>query len=94
MSRPRGYCLFGSPVEGDRNGTMALLQHRDTHDPETGCRYTVKAYEGRRDRMSAGTWRHVGIVVMPLHAAFIPITPAADSEDEVQVVAVVEVLRA
>jgi phage repressor protein C with HTH and peptisase S24 domain len=87
------YCLFVSPVEGDRNGRTVLVQHRDIHDPETGGSYTVKVYESRKDQMPDGTWRHKEIALRPLNPAFRTITLAKVPEGEVQVVAeVVEVL--
>ena len=37
------YCLFASPVEGTRQGRTVVVLLRDTADPETGLRFTVKA---------------------------------------------------
>src|SRR5690606_18293917 len=42
------YCLFASPVTGSRQGRTVLAQLRDTADPETGHRYTVKRYESEK----------------------------------------------
>ena len=36
------------PVEGTRQGKTVLVQLRDTTDPETSQRYTVKRYESEK----------------------------------------------
>ena len=43
------YCLFSAPVTGGtREGRTVLVQLRDSVDPETGERYTVKRYESEK----------------------------------------------
>jgi transcriptional regulator with XRE-family HTH domain len=41
------YCLFASPVSGDLQGRVLLVQHRGIHDADTGTSYTVKRFERR-----------------------------------------------
>jgi len=38
------YALFRAPFDGSRQGKAVLVQLRDSADPETGERYTVKRY--------------------------------------------------
>ena len=86
------YCLFASPVTGTRQGRTVLVQLRDTTDPDTGQRFTVKRYRSER---TAGTdgWRHVRITLEPTNPDFEPIELRVDDEDSVKVVAeVIEVI--
>jgi type I restriction enzyme R subunit len=86
------YCLFASPVEGSRQGKTVLVQLRDSFDPETGERYTVKQYES--EKVGDGdSWRHSKITLKPLNPNFDPIVLTEDLEGQVQVIAeCVEVL--
>ena len=86
------YCLFASPVTGTRQGRTVLVQLRDTVDPDTGERFTVKRY---RSETSAGEdgWRHVRIVLKPVNPEFAPIELKTEDEGSVSVVAeLVEVI--
>ncbi len=86
------YCLFAAPVEGTRQGKTVLAQLRDTTDPETGQRYTVKRYESEKER-SGSSWRHTRITLKPLNPDFEPIVLAGADEAQLQVIAeLVEVL--
>jgi len=58
------YCLFAAPVTGARQGKTVLVQLRDTTDPETGERFTVKRYESEKSR-DGGSWRHGTITLQP-----------------------------
>ncbi|HTG34983.1 MAG TPA: S24 family peptidase [Thermoanaerobaculia bacterium] len=86
------YCLFAAPVEGTRQGKIVLAQLRDTTDPETGQRYTVKRYES--EKMKDGdSWSHTKITLKPLNPDFGPIVLTRADQEELQVIAeVVEVL--
>ena len=86
------YCLFAAPVTGTRQGKTVLVQLRDTIDPETGKRYTVKRYESQKTK-SGDSWRHATITLKPLNPDFQPIVLTGDERGEFQVVAeLVEVL--
>ncbi|HEV7676950.1 MAG TPA: S24 family peptidase [Candidatus Dormibacteraeota bacterium] len=86
------YCLFRAPVEGSRQGKTVLVQLRDTADPETGQRYTVKRYDS--DKAAKGdSWRHERITLRPANPEFAPIVLTDSSAADVQVIAeLVEVL--
>jgi SOS-response transcriptional repressor LexA len=87
------YCLFSAPVAGSRQGKQVLVQLRDTSDPETGERYTVKRYESEKGVSEDGTWRHVRVVLKPTNREFEPIVLTVEDEGSVQVIAeVVQVL--
>ena len=80
------WCLFCAPVEGGRQGRTVLVQLRDTTDPETGQRYTVKRY--RSEKSAAGdSWRHTTITLEPVNPDFEPIVLTRADEGELQVVA-------
>ena len=86
------YCLFRAPVEGTRQGKTVLVQMRDTADPESGQRYTVKRYESEKAG-DGDSWQHTKITLKPVNADFEPIILTGADEGELQVVAeVVEVL--
>lgn len=86
------YCLFVSPVVGTRQGKTVLVQLRDSIDPETGERYTVKRYESKKTQDDK-SWRHTRITLRPVNPDFPPIVLTPEDEGELQVVAeLVEVL--
>jgi len=86
------YCLFRAPVEGTRQGKTVLVQLRDTSDPETSQRYTVKRYESEKAN-DGETWQHTRITLKPVNPAFAPIVLKGADEQQLQVVAeLVEVL--
>ena len=69
-----------------------LVRLRDTIDPDTGERFTVKRYRSEKAADADG-WRHVRIVLEPTNPDFAPIEPTADDEQSVTVAAeLVEVL--
>ncbi len=90
---PEGaWCLFRAPVEGTRQGKTVLVQLRDTTDPETGQRYTVKRYESEKNT-TGDTCYHTKINLKPVNPEFKPIVLTGDVEGELLVIAeVVEVL--
>jgi len=79
------YCLFASPVEGSRQGKIVLVQMRDSVDPETGERYTVKRYESQKTD-GADSWLHSKITLKPLNPEFDPIVLTQDPEEQVKVI--------
>ena len=52
------YCLFQAPVAGTRQGRIVLVGLRDSVDPESGERFTVKRYSSEKATAEEGTWRH------------------------------------
>ena len=86
------YCLFAAPVTGTRQGKTVLVQMRDSTDPETGERYTVKRYESEKGPAEE-SWRHAKITLRPTNPEFAPIELGGAEEGQVQVIAeCVEVL--
>jgi hypothetical protein len=86
------WCLFRAPVEGARQGRTVLVELRDTADPETGQRYTVKRYESEK-AADGDWWRHERITLKPVNPEFAPIVLTGLAGDEIDVVAeLVEVL--
>jgi hypothetical protein len=87
------YCLFCSQVEGTRQGRTVVVLLRDTTDPETGQRFTVKRYESEKAVSEDGTWRHVRVLLKPVNRDFQPIELTCEDEGSVEVVAeMIEVL--
>ena len=82
----RSYCLFAAPVEGPREGKTVLVQLRDTTDPETGERYTVKRYESEKITEN-DSWRHSTITLKPLNPEFEAIVLADAQEGQLKVIA-------
>jgi hypothetical protein len=81
------YCLFGSPVEGTRQGKTVLVQLHDRTDPEHGGRYTLKKYFSEKAASDDGSWRHVKVELRPNNPDFTPIELSTDDEDSLRVVA-------
>ena len=80
------YCLFRAPVTGTRQGKTVLVQLRDSIDPETGQRYTVKRYRSEKATVD-DSWQHDTIVLAPRNPDFDPIILDDMDERAVQVVA-------
>ena len=79
-------------MEGARQGKTVLVELRESTDPETGQRYTVKRYKSEKTA-GGGTWRHERITLESASPEFEPIVLAGTGEGELQVIAkVVEVL--
>jgi type I restriction enzyme R subunit len=88
------WCLFRAPVEGTRHGKTVLVQLRNTADPETGERYTVKRYESEK-APNGDSWRHERVTLKPTNPAFSQISLTGAERGELQVIAeVVDVLGA
>jgi len=81
------YCLFQAPVTGSRAGRTVLVQLRDSPDPETGERYTVKRYTSEKVTPEDGTWRHFKITLKPINLDFEAIELTCDDEGSVEVIA-------
>ena len=82
------WCLFRSPVEGTRQGKTVLVQLRDSVDPETGERYTVKRYESEKNRVKEhDSWRHKRITLRPVNPDFEPIVLTGEGDGSLQVIA-------
>ena len=80
-------------AEGTRQGKIVLVQLRETTDPETGQRYTVKRYKSEKAQ-TGDSWRHEKVTLKPVNPDFEPIVLTAADEGELQVVAkLVEVLE-
>ena len=87
------WCLFRARVEGTRQGKTVLVQLRDSTDPETGQRYTVKRYKSETTQ-EGDSWRHAKITLEPVNPDFEPIVLTGAEEGELQVIAeLVDVLR-
>lgn len=81
------YCLFRAPVEGTRQGKTVLVQLRDSIDPETGQRFTVKRYKSEKETVGE-SWYHTRIILQPVNPTFDPIIILSGSDDQqVQVIA-------
>ncbi len=80
------FCLFRAPVEGTRQGKTVLVQLRDSKDPETGQRYTVKRYQSEKQG-DGELWSHERILLRPLNPDFEPIVLTSGEEGELQVIA-------
>jgi transcriptional regulator with XRE-family HTH domain len=93
---PNGaYCLFRHPVLGSRNGRVILAQHRQIDDPDHGGRYTVKVYQGRKQRAGPEGGRTIEVRLEPDTdvPGYRPIVLRGLEEDELTVLAeLVEVL--
>jgi type I restriction-modification system DNA methylase subunit/SOS-response transcriptional repressor LexA len=86
------WCLFRAAVEGTRQDKTVLVQLRDTTDPETGQRYTIKRYESKKSA-EGDSWRHEQITLRPLNPDFEPIVLTDADECDLHVIAeLVEVL--
>jgi hypothetical protein len=82
------YCLFSAPVGGgSRDGRIVLVQLRDSPDPETGERFTVKRYSSEKVTSEDGAWRHVKVTLIPANPDFEPIVLTSDDEESIDVVA-------
>ncbi len=81
------WCLFASPVEGSRQGKIALVEHHDISDPDTGGSYTVKRYESQKIHDASGLWRHTLIRLVPVNPDYDPIVITEATEGELKVIA-------
>lgn len=87
MSRriPNGsWCLFRAKPGGTRQGKVVIAQHRSINDPETGGKYTIKAYSSEKKINPDGSWQHERIVLHPdsLQPGYEPIVISRDAADD------------
>jgi type I restriction enzyme R subunit len=77
------WCLFSSPVPGDRRGKIVLAELGEVGDLDTGERYTLKRYEEEGGR----------VLLRPLNPSFAPLVLEEEAHRELRIVAeLVEVL--
>jgi uncharacterized protein len=65
-------CIFrgGEALAGTRQGRIVLVALRDSVDPETGGRLTVKRYCSERVEEEPGILRQARIVLSPLNPEY------------------------
>ncbi len=80
------FCLFRTPVTGTRQGKTVLVQLRDSIDPETGERYTVKRYHSQKAK-AGDSWRHTKITLKPINPEYTPIEFIDAQDNEIAVIA-------
>jgi type I restriction enzyme R subunit len=80
-------CLFRAPVTGTREGRDVVAELRDSVDPETGSRYTVKRYSSEKVPDEDGGWRHSRVTLAPANPDFEPIVIENVEEGDLAVVA-------
>jgi SOS-response transcriptional repressor LexA len=81
------YCVFRANRVGSRHGKIVLVQYRGPADPDNSGSFTVKRYSSEKVDDGNGGWKHTKITLSPLNSEFEPIELAAESEDEVKVIA-------
>jgi SOS-response transcriptional repressor LexA len=69
------YCIFrgGEALAGTRQGRIVLVALRDSVDPETGGRLTVKRYSSEKIFDEDGDYTHTRIQLSPLNPEYEPI---------------------
>jgi SAM-dependent methyltransferase/SOS-response transcriptional repressor LexA len=84
----RAYCVFrgGSALAGSRHGRIVLVALRDSVDPETGGRLTVKRYSSEKVYDEDGVFAHTQIVLKPLNPDFEPVTLRESDEPALRVI--------
>jgi SOS-response transcriptional repressor LexA len=80
-------CLFrgGDALAGTRQGRIVLVALRDSVDPETAGRLTVKQYWSEKRFDEDGNLQHVRIELRPLNPDFAPIVITQAEEDSLRV---------
>jgi SOS-response transcriptional repressor LexA len=80
-------CLFrgGEALAGTRQGRIVLVALRDSVDPETAGRLTVKQYWSEKRFDEEGNLQHVRIELRPLNPDFAPIVITQAEEESLQV---------
>lgn len=66
---------------------IVLVHLRDTTDPETGQRYTVKRYQSEKVANSDGTWQHAKITLKPINPQFEAVVLSGADDGQLAVVA-------
>jgi len=77
------YCVFrgGSALAGSRHGRIVLIALRDSVDPETGGRLTVKRYSSEKVYDEDGVFAHTRIELNSLNPDYEPIILKTDGDD-------------
>jgi uncharacterized protein len=86
---PNGaWCLFKQTSAGSRNGKVVLAELLDRQDPESGGRYTVKAYLSEKRPTGSDSWEHATITLKPnsSDAGYSDITFTSDSLESLKIV--------
>ena len=80
-------CLFraGEALAGTRQGRIVLVAWRDSLDPETAGRLTVKQYWSEKRFDEDGNFKHTRIELRPLNPDFAPIVITQAEEDSLRV---------
>ena len=80
-------CLFrgGEALAGTRQGRIVLVALRNSVDPETAGRLTVKQYWSEKWFDEEGNLQHVRIELRPLNPDFAPIVITHAEEDSIRV---------
>ena len=85
------WCLFHGPVSGTRNGRIVLVRLRDTVDPDSQERFTVKLYQSERQATgndeAEGDWRHTRITLSPVNPAYEALVFTENADERLEVVA-------
>jgi SAM-dependent methyltransferase/SOS-response transcriptional repressor LexA len=79
-------CIFcgGEALAGTRQGRIVLVALRDSVDPETGGRLTVKRYHSEKRFDSDGQFAHTRITLRPLNPDFEPIVIDRAEDDQLR----------
>jgi SOS-response transcriptional repressor LexA len=85
------WCLFQGPVTGTRHGKLVLVRLRDTVDPESQERFTVKIYLSEKQAVAAdetdGEWRQTKITLKSVNSEFADIVLTENADERMEVVA-------
>jgi SAM-dependent methyltransferase/SOS-response transcriptional repressor LexA len=81
-------CIFrgGEALAGTREGRIVLVALRDSVDPETGGRLTVKRYHSEKTFDPDGQYAHTRITLNPLNPDFQPIVIGQAEKEALTVV--------
>jgi SAM-dependent methyltransferase/SOS-response transcriptional repressor LexA len=81
-------CIFrgGEALAGTRQGRIVLVALRDSVDPETGGRLTVKRYHSEKTFDPDGQFTHTRITLHPLNPDFPPIVIEHAEDSHMRVV--------
>jgi 2-polyprenyl-3-methyl-5-hydroxy-6-metoxy-1,4-benzoquinol methylase/SOS-response transcriptional repressor LexA len=80
-------CIFrgGEALAGTRQGRIVLVALRDSVDPETGGKLTVKRYHSEKRFDTDGQFAHNRIILKPLNPEFEPIVIEQADDDQLRV---------
>ena len=80
-------CVFrgGEALAGTRQGRIVLVALRDSVDPETGGKLTVKGYHSEKILDADGQFTHTRIILKPLNPDFDPLVIKQADDDHLRV---------